>query len=330
MARGGTDQESRTLLERAGSTAAAIGDVRPSHPAARFALQWGIAALIFGFLIWFVVRQWSKLPDFDWRFAPGWLALSALAVTAFYFLQGEYWRVILRALGQDIPARPGRAVWGKSLLARYVPTNALMVVGRVVMAERYGVSKRVCLASIVYELVLGFGTAVIVGAYFVIKLPSLQDQPTRWAILALIPVVLVALHPRVFGPVANFGLRKLGREPLPKTLRFGRVLEVAVLYLVSWTMIGLGVFAFAAAVQSLDLSDMPYIAAAYPVAFCVAVLTFIVPSGLGTRDAALATAMTAVLTGTVATAIAVAFRIFQTAIELVYVATVAGLGRRGS
>ena len=60
-------------------------------------------------------------------------------------------------------------------------------------------------------------------------------------------------------------------------------------------------------------------AAAYPVAFCVAVLTFIVPSGLGTRDAALAVAMSAVLDDTVATAIAVGFRIFQTAIELAYV-----------
>ena len=328
MESGGREDDSRTLLERAGSTAAAIGDVSPRHPAARFALQWGIAALIFGFLVFFVIRQWSKLPDFDWRFAPGWLALSGVAVGAFYFLQSEYWRVILHSLGEDIPARPGRAVWGKSLLARYVPTNALMVVGRIVMAERYGVSKRVCLASIVYELVLGFGTAVIVGAYFVIKLPSLQDQAARWAILAVIPAVLITLHPRVFSPAANFALRKLGREPLPQTLPFGRVLEMAVLYMISWAMIGFGVFAFASALQSIDLSDFPYIAAAYPVAFCVAVLTFIVPSGLGTRDAALATAMTAVLTGTVATAIAVGFRIFQTVIELVYVATVAGLGRR--
>lgn len=329
MATGRREKDSPTLLERAGSTAASIGDVKPAHPLAKFAMQWGLAALIFGFLIWFVVRQWNKLPDFDWRFSPGWLAISALGVTLFYFLQSEYWRVILHALGEDIPRRPGRAVWGKSLLARYVPTNALMVVGRVVMAERYGVTKRVCLASIVYELVLGFGTAVMVGAYFVIRLPSLQDQPARWAILALIPIVLVVLHPRVFGPLADFGLRKLGREPLPTTLPFGRVLEIALLYMVSWAMIGAAVFGFASALQSIDLSDFPYIAAAYPVAFCVAVLTFVVPSGLGTRDAALATAMTAVLTGTVATAIAVGFRIFQTAIELLYVAAVVALGRRG-
>jgi uncharacterized membrane protein YbhN (UPF0104 family) len=64
------------------------------------------------------------------------------------------------------------------------------------------------------------------------------------------------------------------------------------------------------------------------VAFCVAVLTFIVPSGLGTRDAALAIGMGAVLAGTVATAIAVAFRIFQTVIELGYVGTVVAVDKR--
>ncbi len=90
-----------------------------------------------------------------------------------------------------------------------------------------------------------------------------------------------------------------------------------------------GLFAFAAALHPLDVSDLPYIAASYPVAFCVAVLTFVVPSGLGTRDAALATAMAAVLAGAVATAIAVGFRIFQTIVELLFVGAVMAMERRG-
>jgi uncharacterized membrane protein YbhN (UPF0104 family) len=322
------EEASPTLLERAGSAAAGIGSVAPRHPAARAALQWGIAALIFGSLIFFVLRQWGKLPDFDWRFSPAWLVLSGVAVAVWYVAQGELWRLIVEALGERIAPAPARAVWGKSLIARYVPTNVLMLVGRIVMAERYGVPKRVTFASVVYELGLGFGTAVMVGAYFVIRLPSLEDQPARFAILAVIPAVLIALHPRVFQPLADLALRKLGREPLPRTLPFGRVLGFSLMYVACWALIGAGVFAFASALQPLDLSDLPYVAASYPVAFCVAVLTFIAPSGLGTRDAALATAMTAVLAATVATAIAVAFRIFQTAIELVYVAGVAGLGRR--
>ena len=322
-------EQARTFLERAGGAAAGIGSVGARRPALRAGLQWGLAFLIFGFLVLFVLRQWSKLPDFHWRFSPGWLLASGVAVLLFYFFQCEIWRLIMHALGEkQLKPGPARAVWGKSIIARYVPTNVLLVVGRVVLAERLGCSKRVCLASIAYELGLSLGTAVMVGAYFVIELPSLNHHPARYGVLALIPIVLAALHPRVFEPVANFGLRKLGRQPLPSTLGFGRVLGFALMYVGGWAVMGLGLFSFASALHSLDLSDLPYVASAYPVAFCVAVLTFIVPSGLGTRDATLATAMAAVLAGTVATAIAVAFRIFQTAMELLYVGTVVGLDRR--
>ena len=317
-----------SLLERAGSAAAAMSSMGGAGGRRRAVLQYGLAGLIFGFLVFFVARQWNRLPDFEWRFSPGWLALSVVCVALFYALQGELWRFVIRSLGEHIDRRPGRAVWGKSLIARYVPTNVLMVVGRVVMAERHGVPKRVTLASIVYELALAVGTAVMVGAYFVIELPELEGRPGRFALLAVIPVILVVVHPRVFAPLAGFALRKLGREPLPRVLPFGRVLQLCLGYLVCWAAIGLGLYAFAAALHPVDMSDLPYIAASYPVAFCVAVLTFVVPSGIGTRDAALATAMAVVMAGAVATAIAVAFRLLQTSVELLYVGSVVLLERR--
>jgi uncharacterized membrane protein YbhN (UPF0104 family) len=318
-----------TLLERAGTVAAGIGQEKPRHPAMRIGLQWGVPIVIFASLVFFVFRQWNDLPDFQWHFIPGWLVLSAPCVFIFYVAQGEIWRLIVHALGEDhLRAGPARAIWGKSLIARYVPTNALMVVGRMVMAEREGVPKRVCLASIVYELGLGFGTAVMVGAYFVIQLPDLQDQPARYFVMALIPLVLVVLHPRVFFPLANRGLRKLGRDPLEKPLPFRRILEFSLMYVGCWLAVGIGVYAFARALTPLDASDFPYVAAAYPVAYCVAVLTFIAPGGLGVRDAALALSLKAVMPGAAAAAIAVAFRIFQTGIELVYVAIVVWLARR--
>lgn len=318
-----------TLLERAGAAAAGVGSIGAGRPKLRAALQYGLVAVIFGFLLGFVATQWGKLPDFDWRFSPAWLALGTVAVTLFYAFQAELWRFILSRLGDRLDGRPARAIWGKSLLARYVPTNALMVVGRVVLAEKRGVRKRVCLASIVYELGLAICAAVIVGCYFVITLPVLEDQPLRFVVLVVIPVALTMLHPRVFEPLADFALGKLGRESLPATLPFSTILVLTAGYVATWVTVGIGVFAFASALHPVAIDDLPYVAAAQSVAFGVAVLTFILPSGLGTRDAALATALAVVLPAAVATAIAIAFRLFQTAIELLYVGAVAGLARRG-
>jgi hypothetical protein len=321
------EKPSQTLLERAGQTAAGLGEIGASSPRARRGIEIAVAALVVAFLGAFVATQWGRLPDYDWEFRPLWLVLAAASLTFFYALQCEAWLWILRALGEDIDSRAGRSIWGRSLIARYVPTNALMVVGRVVMAERRGVSKRACLASIVYEAGFAIATAVMAGAYFVITLPRLEDQPARYAVIALVPLALAMLHPRIFHPLANFALTKLGRATLPATLPVGRVVEFVLVYALGWLAIGLGLVAFAASLHPLQAEDVAYAAAAYPVAFCVAVLTFVVPGGLGTRDAALALSLAAVLPGAVATAIAVGFRIFQTAVELLYVAAVTALGR---
>lgn len=317
-----------SFLHRAGSAAAGVGDLGAERPRLRAVLQWGLIALAFAFLGLFVATQWSKLPDYDWRFRPAWLVAAVVAVTAFYSVQPELWRMILRALGEDGDHRDLRAAWGKSLIARYIPTSALMVVGRVVLAERAGITKRVCLASIVYELGLGICAAVIGGAYFFITLPALEDTPARFAILVLIPIALVGLHPAVFKPVTDWLFAKLGRDQLPQALPYRTVLLFVPVYFLNWAVIGFGLFAFASSLQSIPLAELPYVAAAYPVAFCVAVVTFIVPSGLGTRDATLATALDAVLPLAVATAIAVAFRLVQTSVELVYVGAVTWIARR--
>ncbi|HEX6714857.1 MAG TPA: lysylphosphatidylglycerol synthase domain-containing protein [Thermoleophilaceae bacterium] len=323
-----TDPDRTPFLHRAGTAAAGVGALGEGRPKLRAFIQYGLIALVFGFLALFLITQVGKLPDYDWRFRPAWLVAAFALVLSYYSLGPFIWRTILRGLGEDGDPVQLRAAWAKSLVARYVPTSALMVVGRVVLAERAGITKRVCLASIVYELAIGVNSAVIAGAYFFIKLPSLQDQPARYAILAIIPLALAGLHPRIFKPITDWGLAKLGREPLPKALPYRTVLLLFPVLLTGWCLIGGGLFTFALALQPLPIDKLPYIAAAYPVAFCVSVITFIVPSGLGTRDATLATAIDAVLPLTVATAIAVAFRIFQTAVELTFLGTLIWLGRR--
>jgi glycosyltransferase 2 family protein len=318
----------RTILERIGAWASTVGASTGGRSRRGTLLRWAFLALIAAFLIVFVVTQAAQLPEFEWRFLPAWLAASAAAMACFFVLQPLGWLLILRGLGQPLQVTPAYAVWGKSLLARYVPTNALMIVGRIVLAERFGVPRRVCLASIVYELGLTISCAAALGAYVLITLPALAGFPPRFALLAILPAALLVMHPRVFRPLSDLALVRLGREPLPVVLPFRSVAGLVPVYLAVWSVVGLSLFCFASALYQVPAGELLYVAASQPAAFSASVGVFVLPSGLGARDAVLAAALSGVFPGTVAIAIAVAFRLFQVSVELPFVAVVAWRGRR--
>src|SRR3954452_18259849 len=253
-----TEPGRRPFLHRAGTAAAGVGSLGEGRPKLRAVIQYGLIALVFACLALFLVTQWNKLPNYDWRFRPACLVAAFALLLTFFVLQPTLWQIILRGLGERGDPTQLRAAWAKSLIARYVPTSALMVVGRVVLAERAGITGRVCLASVVYELALGVSAAVIGGAYFFIKLPQLEHQPARYAILLVIPIALIGLHPRVFKPVTDWVLAKLGREPLPRALPYGLVLVLLPAYLIGWLLVGAGLFAFGLALQPLPADKLLY------------------------------------------------------------------------
>jgi hypothetical protein len=318
-----------TLLERIGAVGASAASMGSGSRWQRM-LMIGLAALIVGCLAAAIASQWSKLPDIQWRFAPGWLALSLAALVAFQFVHATLWVLILRALGTPIHATRGRAVWSLTLLARYVPTNIALAVSRMALAEREGVPKRICGASIVYELGFTFGGAAALGAYFVVTLPDLSDQPVRWLALAAPVLSLVALDPAIFHRFADAALTRLGRATLPLSLSRVRVLGFFGAFVASFLIAGFAVYAFAEAIHGVAGDDIPTTIGAYSVGFAASVVAFVLPGGLGAREGAMAAALSPVLPFAVALAVAVGIRLAQMAIEVLYAAITPVLARRTS
>jgi uncharacterized membrane protein YbhN (UPF0104 family) len=308
----------RTVLERLGDAGEVALSLGGEHSRWRRVLTIVLIVLTVGFLVLFVGSQWSRLPEIEWRFRPAWLAVCVAALVVFQALQNQLWVWTLRGLGSSLPAAKAWAIWSMTLLARYVPTNLAMVVGRVAMAEREGVSKRVCMASIVYQLGVSFAGATAVAAYFVIVLPKLQAQPARFAVLAMPVLAVIALDPRVFHRLANYALRRLGREPLPLSLPRSDVLALTAVAALSFGIAGVSVWAFAEAIHGVGAGDVPAAIGSYSVAFAASVLTVVLPGGLGAREGVMVLALSPVLPAVVGLAVAVAVRLLQVSVEIVY------------
>lgn len=325
------DERKQPLLHRVGELGARVGSRPPRSKRVRLALQLGIAVLVFGFLVLTVVGQWSEIQDKGVHFHVLWLIPALIVLPAFFALNAMGWDLLLRFLGYRLGAVRAQVAWGQPLLARYVPGSVLYVLGRVLLSERAGVPRRLTVASIVYEQALQATSAIVVSAYFLIDHPDLRDQPLRWGILLLIPLLLTLLHPRVFAPLANRVLRAFGREPLPATMPLRGVIAVLAFYTLNWGVVAVGLYCVARSVSDVSASDIMVVGAAQAFGYVAALATLVAPAGLGIRDAAFAWAVKTAAPGNsfaVASLIAIVVRGVLTVVELIYVAVVTALGRR--
>src|SRR5262249_45457293 len=307
------------------------GTSPPRSKGVRFAIQLGIAVLIFGFLVLTVVQQWSEIKDQGVHFHVLWLAPAIIVLLIYYALSALGWDLILRFLGYRIG--PGRAqvVWGQPLLARYVPGSVLYVLGRLLLSERAGVPRRITLASIASEQAIAAPSAIAIASYFFINHPDLQGQPLRFAVLLLVPAAIVLLHPRVFGPLANRILKAFGREPLPAVIPLQGVLILIVVFAAIWGVISVGVYCVARSVSDVPIDEVLTVGSAQAVGYVAALATLVAPAGLGVRDAAFAWAVKVAVPGNsfaIGSLIAIAVRGVQTLVEVIYVAGVTALGKR--
>jgi MFS family permease len=321
------------FLHRVGEAGSRFGKKPPRSRKVRIALQAGLAVLIFGFLVLTVIDQWSEIQSEGVHFHVAWLIPGIVILPIYFAISALGWDLTLRFMGHHLGVGRAQVAWGQPLLARYVPGSVLYVLGRVLLSERAGVPRRITVASIVYEQAISATSAIVVAAYFIIKHPDLQGDAWRWGVLLLIPLAIAILHPKVFGPLANRGLRALGREPLPEVISLRGVIALILFYSLNWVVVAFGIYCVARSVTHIPFNDLLLVGSAQAIGYFAALVTLVAPAGLGVRDAAFAWAVKAALpSGSFAlgSLIAIAVRGVMTIGELIYVGIVTALGRRES
>lgn len=283
--------------------------------------------VIFAFLAWGLARGWGQVSEFDWQLDPPLLAVAISVVFCGYLASGVGYLIVVGFLG--VPGEVSRfellAGWARALLGRYVPGTVVMLASRVVLGREAGVPARVTLAASVYEQVLLLTTAALASLAFVV---AYENSGVSWVLLAVaVAAGLSLVHPRVFRPLSTWMLKKAGREPLDRFLRGTHLLALLLYYAFVNALMGTGVWLLIYAAAGADAGDLAYVALAFLLSFTLGMLAWIVPSGLGVRDAAFALALGRNVGDSVAIALSAGVRIALTVIELGFVAVVAGAHR---
>ena len=299
-----------------------------------------VLLVIAGSVVALIAKEWAKLTTYDWHLNWGLLTAGfALLVTqelSFAFI----WRSILARMGSRLDIVSSQRIYLGAEFVRYMPGNVWHVITRVLWAEQRGVPKAIGFASMVVELATKIVSAALVFAVSLLFWPDTRiltsqlDIPHSVVVTAgavLLPLLLLGLYPPVLRGMLNFGLKKLGREPVQFTLSYRDMLLITLYWSLSWIVAGTGFYLVVRSIVATPLAaplTLGLIVAIgmFALGWDIGFLSFVTPSGVGFREAALVFLLTASLLPAtqvnlaLAAVIAIVARLLATGAELVCIA----------
>jgi uncharacterized membrane protein YbhN (UPF0104 family) len=272
-----------------------------------------------------VARDWNTIQDQLDTISLWWVAASLLIITAYYLIFIVGWRIILHAFGYRVSYRQAVVADVGSMLAKYVPGGVWAPAARVVMCRRYGLPPGPVLASVGYEAGLAAISGVLVFLAGLAFHPHVTLPVPLWAILAFAALLIVVLHPRIYGPICDRVLRRLGDAPIP---RLDLRVAVAILgyYAMTWVVSGISTMCLIRAIEPISFrGETLYVAGVGAIGAIVTVLAFFTPSGLGAREGVMYALLLPIMSPTTALLVVTLSRVVITGSELLILAGATGL-----
>lgn len=299
----------------------------------------GVQLLLTGLVTWFIfrrlgvgVRELAAVQPGTWPLEWATIGMASAVLLGGFLLSAVLWGVMVRELGGPrIRLRPAARVFLLANLGRYVPGKVWQVAGLAYLGRDLGVNPGLSTAA----AVLGQSTALLgasaVGAAAVLGSPV---GGLAWAVAAgAVVVVLVAFLslPPVFHRVVRFGYRRAPDGPPVRLLRDRTFVPRWVgLYALNWVVYAGAFWLF---VRGLGREVDPVIAgSSFAAAYVLGYLAVFAPAGVGVREGFLAAFLGPSLGAAAAGAVAIAARVWMTAVEVIPAAVIGGrhlVRRRG-
>lgn len=259
------------------------------------ALQIGLPIIILALFVYQVKKNWADLTVYTFQLNPGLLGLAFLGFMLQELSYGLIWRSVLTRLDAHLGLRTCLRIYLASEFVRYIPGNVWHVLTRILWVGKYGVSRPVAFASMAIELITKLAAGVLV---FSVSLLFWQDigkvgsllHGSLFDILGIVSIIIlfIGLHPRILNGVLNWLLHRMKREPIKLTLRYSDILFITLAWCASWMVAGTAFYILLLALwPAAPIVAWPICIGIYAIAWDIGFVSFITPSGLGIREAAI-------------------------------------------
>jgi len=261
--------------------------------------------------------------QFAWQAGP--LVLGSVIVLGTLTVLVGAWTASLRWCAAQITAVDAAKVWFTANLARFLPGGVWQFASLALMASRYGVSTAAATATVLLEQIVLLITGLAVVAVFTPAVLHAAWWQGALVVAIILGIVILAL-PRPGGRLGRWLERYVpSLKQVWSQLGARHLLLFIVILIVPWLMYGTAFRLLAIGLLGSVAGSWGFYIAAFTGSYLAGVIAVFAPAGLFVREAALIGVLTPVIGGGDAAILAVASRIWLTALEIVAGITVLAL-----
>jgi hypothetical protein len=275
--------------------------VSAGRRAARRRLAWAATLAVVAFVLWRAAEdlsgQWSAVQTRAGSLRPAWglVAASTVIVLATYALLIHAWRTLVGAWGGPLGFGTATRIWTISNLGRYLPGKVWSIAAMGLLARQAGVpagaASGAAVAGTLVNIAAGFAV-LLLSSSRVLRALAPGAESLAVAVAAAAAVGLLAL-PFVLGPAMRVASRLLKRDvPVREAPR--AVLWLVVLANVAaWVGYGVAFGVLAAALAPASAGNWVGYLAVFTGSYLVGYLALFAPGGIGFREYAMVSSLTA-------------------------------------
>jgi hypothetical protein len=274
-----------------------------------------------------IARSWPDVRGTLAHLGPVAVAASVVFACLGMMAAVMSWRAVMRALDVDVAPVPAGQIYLVGQLGKYLPGSVWAFVLQMELAHREGVERARAFVGSLVTAGIGVVAALVVG---VALLPSIGeiDPQVSALVVALLVVALVCVHPRVLSWLVDTFLRVIRRQPLGHRMSWSGIGAALGWAIVALVLLGTHLYVLVEPVSSAGPAGWVRCVAGFGLAMTVSLLAFLVPSGLGVREAIIVGALAPFATSGVALGLALASRVVLTVTEVLVAGIAAGMAVR--
>ena len=280
------------------------------HPLVRRALQIGRVALILAVLtgvVYAMISEWDGVVATFRRLGALEIIGAVLCVVVGLICGAKTWQQQLAAMGTKVKFTSAAQVNLVGQLGKYLGSGALAILLQAQLGKRFKIPRARALVALMIAVGISIVTALSLAVFIAARL---AEEYGNWLwITAVGPVALVMVYPPLLSWIANVVLKMMRRVPMTTPMLPRPVAASVGWAYASWFAFGLHLWLVSGAIAHQTLSGFISCIAAMALAMAAGSVAFILPGGIGVREAIIVAALAPIASVQQALAIALASRI---------------------